>query len=322
MAGQKKYTQLLSSTCGLFGWLGPHTSGVSSAPPVRFNSTTGVTDLRCHVRFSFNVEESRAIKEDGERIDKDNDVACKLSSTSDVQSKSVRLTWQEPDPCRAGTDGPSQMVTSCIPAAPVEASSLPQCRARRASFEDPRPLPAKTNFELRRCKSEVGQHPSAFARTARELRTLKLHYYPESGWGWVILFCASVTQCVSYGVLLAGGTLMTATTRRYGWTTTMSQSSQRFLVKPHLPYVTTAALEPAILAHYRPVYLSSAVTYPAPIASPVADCQLRPETGVVLYLSVYLTRSSEITTRGSRYILYSFSQTVYIAYIWWGISFM
>lgn len=52
MAGQKKNPQLLSSTCGLFGWL-PHTSGVS-APPVSFNSTTGVTDLRCHVvRFSF-----------------------------------------------------------------------------------------------------------------------------------------------------------------------------------------------------------------------------------------------------------------------------
>ncbi|KZS20772.1 Uncharacterized protein APZ42_012444 [Daphnia magna] len=271
MAGQKKNPQLLSSTCGLFGWL-PHTSGVS-APPVSFNSTTGVTDLRCHV----NVEGTQAAKEDGAKEDGENDVGCKPSSCTSVQSKSVvggrtiRLTWQEPDD-DAGqetSDGPS-LVTTCIPAPAVETGvALPaQCRVRRASFEDPRPLPAKTNFELRRCKSEVGQHPSAFARTARELRTLKLHYYPESGWGWVILFCASVTQCVSYGVLLAGGTLMTATTRRYGWTTA-SQPSQRFLVKP-LPYVTASALEPAILAHYRPVYLSSAVTYPAPIASPVA----------------------------------------------------
>ncbi|XP_057373897.1 uncharacterized protein LOC130694805 isoform X2 [Daphnia carinata] len=294
MAGQKKNTQLLSSTCGLFGWL-PHTSGVS-APPVSFNSTTGVTDLRCHSVTQDVEEESQAANKDGAKIDEENDVCCKLTSTS-VQSKAVggraiRLTWQEPDNCHE-SDGPS-LVTSCIPA-PVETSvALPQCRVRRASFEDPRPLPAKTNFELRRCKSEVGQHPSvtnadsanspgiaqnaltskdkiqAFARTARELRTLKLHYYPESGWGWVILFCASLTQCVSYGLLLAAGTLMTATTRRYGWTShTANQQPPRFLVKP-LPYVTTSALEPAILAHYRPVYLSSAVNYPAPIASPVA----------------------------------------------------
>lgn len=98
----------------------------------------------------------------------------------------------------------------------------------------------------------------------------------------MILFCASVTQCVSYGLLLAAGTLMTATTRRYGWTPSPSSSginsnqqppTQRFLVKP-MTYVTTSALEPTILAHYRPVYLSSAVNYPASIASPVAGKKL------------------------------------------------
>jgi hypothetical protein len=71
-----------------------------------------------------------------------------------IGGRTIRLTWQETENCRdsEGLD----LVTSSIPLPLVETSvTLP--RVRRASFEDPRPLPAKTNYELRRCKSEVAQ---------------------------------------------------------------------------------------------------------------------------------------------------------------------
>lgn len=70
---------------------------------------------------------------------------------------------------------------------------------------------------------------------------------------------------------------MTATTRRYGWTMTTNnqqQPLQRFLQTISKSYVTATSvqleLEPVILAHYRPVYLSSPVNYPVVITTPVA----------------------------------------------------
>ena len=65
---------------------------------------------------------------------------------------------------------------------------------------------------------------------------MKLHYYPEGGWGWVILFCASVSQCVTYGLTLAAGTLLANLGRRHGASSDManirnpSVSSNNFIL--------------------------------------------------------------------------------------------
>jgi hypothetical protein len=96
----------------------------------------------------------------------------------------------------------------------------------------------------------------------------------------MVLFCAAVTQCVCYGLLLAVGTLMSTVTRRYA-TATATHQPQQFLVKPFLSSSSgsssaiassSSSLDPGILlAHYRPIYLSSApVNYPTPIAGYVA----------------------------------------------------
>lgn len=35
--------------------------------------------------------------------------------------------------------------------------------------------------------------------------TIKQHYYPEGGWGWLIVVCAVVVQCLNHGIQLSWG---------------------------------------------------------------------------------------------------------------------
>ena len=43
------------------------------------------------------------------------------------------------------------------------------------------------------------QDKAASEQKLRELRTLKAHYYPEGGWGWVILTVASLVHLLVVG---------------------------------------------------------------------------------------------------------------------------
>ena len=42
-----------------------------------------------------------------------------------------------------------------------------------------------------------------FDKKIKELRTLKQHYYPEGGWGWVIVLVTLAVQVISHGLQLA-----------------------------------------------------------------------------------------------------------------------
>ena len=41
----------------------------------------------------------------------------------------------------------------------------------------------------------------------RELRTLKQHYYPEGGWGWVVVLATFLCNALTTGLLLSGPAL-------------------------------------------------------------------------------------------------------------------
>ena len=47
--------------------------------------------------------------------------------------------------------------------------------------------------------SNNAQEKAASEQKLRELRTLKAHYYPEGGWGWVILTVASLVYLLVIG---------------------------------------------------------------------------------------------------------------------------
>jgi hypothetical protein len=45
--------------------------------------------------------------------------------------------------------------------------------------------------------------------------TIKQHYYPEGGWGWLVLFCALLVQVLTHGLHVAVGVLTPEMLRRF-----------------------------------------------------------------------------------------------------------
>jgi hypothetical protein len=54
------------------------------------------------------------------------------------------------------------------------------------------------------------------AAEVRQLLTLKQHYYPEGGWGWVVVFVGVLVQLLSHGLHVASGVLVGEVVRRFG----------------------------------------------------------------------------------------------------------
>jgi hypothetical protein len=141
--------------------------------------------LGCPVREEEEKEEEEEVEEELNATKEDEAENLKSRSSLVVTSSSarkaktliggrtMRLTWQETEK-RRDSDA-LDLVTSSVVLPLVETSvalAQPPTNTRVvrrvSSFEDPRPLPAKTNYELRRCKSEVAQpsDPSAPALDA------------------------------------------------------------------------------------------------------------------------------------------------------------
>lgn len=54
-----------------------------------------------------------------------------------------------------------------------------------------------------------------FVYDIRQLLTLKQHYYPEGGWGWVVVVCGCLVQCISFGLQGASGVLVPEILKRF-----------------------------------------------------------------------------------------------------------
>lgn len=50
----------------------------------------------------------------------------------------------------------------------------------------------------------------------RQLMTLRQHYYPEGGWGWLLTFIGLTIQCISHGLHMSSGILINEMTKMYG----------------------------------------------------------------------------------------------------------
>lgn len=64
--------------------------------------------------------------------------------------------------------------------------------------------------------------PSATSTTVKRKRkeemkqaTIKQHYYPEGGWGFVVLIVAVIVQSITHGLQLSFGIIMLAIKRRW-----------------------------------------------------------------------------------------------------------
>lgn len=80
----------------------------------------------------------------------------------------------------------------------------------------------------------------------RQLLTLKQHYYPEGGWGWVVLVAAVFVQILSHGLLASAGLFYIEILRKFGTDVAEPTGSGwmckdlQFTIKSHiLPQITT-----------------------------------------------------------------------------------
>lgn len=56
---------------------------------------------------------------------------------------------------------------------------------------------------------------NGLAADLRQLLTLRQHYYPEGGWGWVVVFAGFFSQMISHGLQLSYGILTVKAIQQY-----------------------------------------------------------------------------------------------------------
>ena len=88
--------------------------------------------------------------------------------------------------------------------------------------------------------------PSVTSTTARKRKekevkqaTIRQHYYPEGGWGYIVLCCASLVNILAHGLQLSFSVLLVAIVRRWGAHNTVGAGEyvSRKCSSPHHHYL-------------------------------------------------------------------------------------
>ena len=110
-----------------------------------------------------------------------------------------------------GLDGP---IPDCASHDSQEPSQISEDK-----HSDFQPLPSVTSSTTRkRREKEVKQ------------ATIRQHYYPEGGWGYIVLLCASLVNILAHGLQLSFGVLLLAILRRWGSHVTLISASEYHIV--------------------------------------------------------------------------------------------
>ena len=46
--------------------------------------------------------------------------------------------------------------------------------------------------------------------------TFRQHYYPEGGWGWIVIFCAAIVHVFTSGIQMSYGVIFVHVKDKYG----------------------------------------------------------------------------------------------------------
>lgn len=77
-------------------------------------------------------------------------------------------------------------------------------------------------YQFKHNNQGSGVHDEPASRAARlvadlrQLLTLKQHYYPEGGWGWIVVICAFLVHILSYGLQTSEGLLYLEILKKFG----------------------------------------------------------------------------------------------------------
>ena len=89
---------------------------------------------------------------------------------------------------------------------------------RRMIVQNPPPAAAEAPLQILPAIPSMSGSTNTRKRRKEELKqaTIKQHYYPEGGWGWVVVLTAFLVQVVSHGFQMSFGVILVLLTRRWG----------------------------------------------------------------------------------------------------------
>lgn len=94
----------------------------------------------------------------------------------------------------------------------VPEEEAPQCNGGTTAAAEPAPAPP---VPAPLPTQPVRRQPQRRVAPANMGRLLRRHYYPEAGWGWVVVTCASLVHVLNHGTQLSFGALERDVVRRF-----------------------------------------------------------------------------------------------------------
>ena len=85
------------------------------------------------------------------------------------------------------------------------------------------------------CPPSVTSTSTARKRKEKEVKqaTIRQHYYPEGGWGYIVLICASLVNILAHGLQLSFSVVIVAILRRWGGQS-VTGASKSFITEYHI----------------------------------------------------------------------------------------
>lgn len=127
-------------------------------------------------------------------------------------------------------------------------SGLGACSSEHQSFmSDPRSslvgelISGGLASELPSAEGAPGKQPSIIVDDENKRPTIGRHYYPEGGWGWIVLVASLAVHMLSHGLHLAGGTFLACVSEKFPNATPLSRGKY-YVTKPRqCPEVSTTS---------------------------------------------------------------------------------
>ncbi|XP_076048484.1 uncharacterized protein LOC143029621 [Oratosquilla oratoria] len=133
-----------------------------------------------------------------------------ISDSSSLESlRQILSSW--PNPCAPTTQASGLTRSTSLPSRRARSTSPSRSSQKAKKFADVGTNTDESLLEpVGNASGNLKEDGSKLNPEARKYLTLYQHYYPEGGWGWVVLIMASLTHVLTTGIQGAYGSLMTA----------------------------------------------------------------------------------------------------------------
>lgn len=123
-----------------------------------------------------------------------------------------------PEAANDSGQGPSHARCPGSPRAPTKLASPEEIQADTDEDERHEPGTKTSSRQSARSRQVPGQPPPTQLSKAEQkiAATIRQHYYPEGGWGWIICVCVFLVNFLTWGVQLNYGVFQRFVVEQFG----------------------------------------------------------------------------------------------------------